>query len=145
VEKGARLKTFVRRSRSERRGPDRFPAISLRQPNADRIIRGEKSRDSRSRPTRFRGWILLHASQTFHRDDAARPGDADLERGKILGLAQLADCVQNGDGWTYMWKNPRRFHTPIPCRGHYSIPFYVPASLVAGTPAARVTPGKLED
>jgi hypothetical protein len=128
-------------ARSERN--DVFPAISLRQPNADRIIRGEKRRDSRSRPTRFRGWILVHASATFRKEDASRESDAALDRGKLVGIVQLEDCVENGDGWTYVWKNPRRLRAPIPCRGHYSIPFYVPAKLVAGTAAGRVTAGKL--
>jgi hypothetical protein len=123
----------------------RYPAISVQQPNADRNVRGEKGRDSRSRTTRFRGSILVHASQTLRRDDSGRPGDADLERGKLLGIVQLADCVPDGEAWTYVWKSPRRFRTAIPCRGHYSIPFYVPAKLVAGTPAARVTPGALAD
>jgi hypothetical protein len=128
----------------ERNG-SRYPAISLQQPNADRIVRGEKRRDSRSRPTRFRGWILVHASQTSRREGPERSGDADLERGKILGMVQLADCVRDGDAWTYVWKNPRRFRTAIPCRGHFSIPFYVPVTLVRGTPAARMNPGRLED
>lgn len=128
----------------ERNG-SRYPAISLKQPNADRIVRGEKRRDSRSRPTRFRGWILVHASQTFRREGPERAGDTDLERGKILGMVQLTDCFRDDDAWTYVWKSPRRFRTAIPCRGHYSIPFYVPAKLVAGTPAARVTPGTLSD
>jgi hypothetical protein len=145
AEKGSRLKTSVRRSRSERRGPvSRFPAISLRQPNADRIIRGEKRRDSRSRPTRFRGWILVHAARTLSRAYGSKTDSANLERGKLLGMVQLEDCVKDRDGWVYVWKNPRRFRTAIPCRGHYSIPFYVPVSLVAGTPAAKVTPGQLE-
>ena len=120
-----------------------FPAISLRQPNADRVIRGERRRDSRSRPTRFRGWILLHASQTVAREDGAGSDASDLERGKLLGLVRLDDCVADGDSWTYVWKSPRRFRSAIPCRGHYSIPFYVPAKLLAGTPAAKVTPGSL--
>jgi hypothetical protein len=120
-----------------------FPAISVRQPNADRIIRGERRRDTRSRPTRFRGWLLLHASRTFRRKAAAK-GEADLERGKLLGIVQLDDCVKENDGWTYVWKSPRRFREAIACRGHYSIPFYVPTRVVAGTPAAKVTPGKLE-
>ncbi|HEV8231168.1 MAG TPA: hypothetical protein VGQ75_02380, partial [Thermoanaerobaculia bacterium] len=110
----------------------------------DRIVRGERRRDSRSRPTRFRGWILVHASQTLSRADDAKTDSEDLERGKLLGIVQLEDCVKSGDGWVYVWKNPRRFRTAIPCRGHYSIPFYVAASLVRGTPAAKVTPGKLQ-
>jgi hypothetical protein len=131
--------------RAETKKHSGFPAISLRQPNADRIIRGEKRRDRRSRPTRFRGSLLLHASKTLRRDGAGKEKGGELERGKLLGLVQLEDCVKDGDGWTYVWKSPRRFRTAIACRGHHSIPFYVPRRLVAGTPAAKVTPGKLED
>jgi hypothetical protein len=129
--------------RAEKKKHSGFPAISLRQPNADRIIRGEKRRDTRSRPTRFRGWLLLHASKTIRRGDARKESDRKLERGKVLGLVRLQDCVKAGDGWTYAWRGPRRFRTAIACRGHYSIPFYVPAKLRAGTAAAKVTPGKL--
>jgi len=121
----------------------RFPAISIRQPSADRILRGALKRDVRSRPTRFRGWILLHASRTLSREERAKTKTDGLETGKVVGLVQLEDCVRDGEGWAYVWKRPRRFRTAIPCRGHYSIPFYVPASLVAGTPASKVTPGTL--
>jgi hypothetical protein len=130
--------------RAETKRSARFPAISLRQPNADRVVRGQLRRDSRSRPTRFRGWILVHASRTFRREDAAKAGDREPERGKLLGMVRLADCVADGKQWAYVWKSPRRFRTAVPCRGHYSIPFYVPAKLVAATPAAKVTPGQLE-
>jgi hypothetical protein len=139
-------------SRARTKNGARFPAISLRQPNADLVLEGARRRDRRSRPTRFRGWILVHASQTLRRDEVARRrSDLGLaagevyepERGKLLGMVCLEDCVKDGEGWAYLWKNPKRFRTAVPCRGHYSIPFYVPASLLAGTPAARVTPGKL--
>jgi hypothetical protein len=129
-------------SRAKKNDHPGFPAISVRQPNANRIIRGERHRDRRSRPTRFRGWLLLHASQTLRREEVAKE-EADLERGKLLGIVQLDDCVKEGDGWTYVWKNPRRFRTAVACRGHYSIPFYVPRKLITGTPAAKVTPGGL--
>lgn len=121
---------------------DRFPAISVRQPAADQIVRGTKRRDVRSRPSRFRGWILIHASQTLRRSDFPK-GSPEPERGKLLGLARLDDCVKDGDGWSYVWAKPQRFRVAVPCRGHYSIPFYVPAALVKGTPAARVKPGKV--
>src|SRR5687768_1310706 len=121
---------------------DRFPAISVRQPAADQIVLGTKRRDVRSRPSRFRGWMLIHASRTLRRADLPK-GSAEPERGKIVGLARLDDCVKEADGWSYVWAKPRRFRVAVPCRGHYSIPFYVPASLVRGTPAARVTPGKV--
>ena len=124
---------------------DRFPAISVRQPAADLIVRGALRRDRRTRPTRFRGWMLVHASQTISPDDRSRTDAEKVERGKLLGLVRLEDCVKDGDAWAYLWKSPRRFRTPIPCRGHYSIPFYVPASLVRGTPAEKLKAGKLED
>jgi len=129
--------------RAEKKKHSGFPAMSFRQPNADRIIRGEKRRDKRSRRTRFRGWLLVHASKTLRREDAGKEKDGGLERGKLLGLVRLEDCVKVGDGWTYVWRTPRRFRTAIACRGHYSIPFYVPGKLVRGTPAEKVTPGAL--
>ncbi|MDQ5856683.1 MAG: ASCH domain-containing protein [Acidobacteriota bacterium] len=129
-------------ARSRPPDPDRFPAISVRQPSADQIVRGTKRHDVRSRPSRFRGWILIHASRTLRRADFAK-GTPEPERGKIVGIARLEDCVKDGDGWSYVWAKPRRFRVAVPCRGHYSIPFYVPASLVRGTPAARVAPGKI--
>ncbi|MDQ5873339.1 MAG: ASCH domain-containing protein [Acidobacteriota bacterium] len=128
--------------RSRPSAADRFPAISVRQPAADEIVRGKKRRDVRSRPSRFRGWILIHASQTFRRAELPT-GAPEPERGKLLGIARLEDCVKEGDGWSYVWTKPQRFRVAVPCRGHYSIPFYVPASLVRGTPAARVKPGTL--
>lgn len=129
-------------ARSRPPDPDRFPAISIRQPSADQIVRGTKRRDVRSRPSNFRGRILIHASKTLRRADLPK-GAPDPERGKLLGIARLEDCVKDGDGWSYLWPKPRRFRVAVPCRGHYSIPFYVPASLVWATPAARVTPGRI--
>ena len=129
-------------ARSRPPAAGRFPAISVRQPAAGEIVRGTKRRDVRSRPSSFRGWILIHASRTLRRTDFPK-GSPEPERGKILGMARLEDCVKDGDGWSYVWTNPKRFRVPVPSRGHYSIPFYVPASLVRGTPAARVTPGRI--
>lgn len=129
-------------ARSRPPSAERFPAISVRQPAADEILRGTKRRDVRSRPSRFRGWILIHASQTLRRADLAKDGP-EPERGKLLGLARLEDCVKDAGGWSYVWAKPHRFRVAVPCRGHYSIPFYVPASLLRGTPAARVTPGRV--
>ena len=133
---------------------ERFPAISVRQPAADLIVRGALRRDRRTRPTRFRGWMLVHASQGVRREEVARHRAAlglerdaayEPERGKLVGMAWLEDCVADGKEWAYLWAKPKRFRVPVPCRGHYSIPFYVPASLVRGTPAEKVKAGKLED
>ncbi len=95
----------------------------------------------------------MHAAQTVRKDEVARRRAAlglargaeyEPERGKLLGVVRLEGCVAEGDGWKYVWAKPRRFRVAVPCRGHYSIPFYVPVSLVRGTPAEKVPPGKLE-
>jgi hypothetical protein len=131
-------------ARSAPSSAERFPAISIRQPAADRIVLGALRRDVRTRPSKFRGWILIHASQTFRRSDL--PGDAPKpELGKIVGIAWLEDCVADGKEWTYVWSRAKRFRVAVPCRGHYSIPFYVPAKLVKGTPAEKLKAGKLEN
>jgi hypothetical protein len=139
-------------ARSEPSADERFPAISVRQPAADLIVRGAMHRDRRTRPTRFRGWMLVHASQAVRREDVARHRAAlglerdetyEPERGKLVGIAWLEDCIADGREWTYVWSKPKRFRVAVPCRGHYSIPFYVPATLVRGTPAEKVKAGKL--
>ena len=131
---------------------ERFPAISMRQPSADLIVRGAMRCHRRSRPTRFRGWILVHAAQAVRREEVSkhraalgleRGDDYEPQRGKLVGMALLEDCVADGDGWSYVWARPKRFRIAVACRGHYSIPFYVPGSLVRGTAAEQVTPGKL--
>jgi hypothetical protein len=140
-------------ARSDTSAAGRFPAISVRQPSADLIVRGAMRRDRRTRPTRFRGWMLVHASKAVRREEVTRHRaalglDRDEayapERGKLVGIAWLEDCVAEGKEWTYVWSRSKRFRVAVPCRGHYSIPFYVPASLVRGTPAEKVKAGKLE-
>jgi len=98
--------------RSRPLAAERFPAISVRQPAADQIVRGTKRHDVRSRPSKFRGWILIHASQTFRRADLSKTAP-EPERGKLLGIARLEDCVKEGDGWSYVWAKPQRFRVAV--------------------------------
>ena len=74
----------------------RFPAISIRQPSADRILRGPLKRDVRSRPTRFRGWILLHASRTLSREERAKTKTDGLETGKVV-MSGPSSVVKNDE------------------------------------------------
>lgn len=79
-------------------------ALSIRQPWAWLIIHRFKDVENRGWKTSFRGWFLVHAPQKF---DAAgyewvksrfpsllMPQAHEFERGGIVGLARLVDCVE---------------------------------------------------
>src|SRR4051794_36490822 len=87
-------------------------ALSVRQPWAWLIVNGFKPIENRDWPTRFRGKLLIHASKgmTKHEyEDCADlvaaierrletkiplPAFDDLERGGIVGEAEIVDCVE---------------------------------------------------
>ena len=87
-------------------------ALSIRQPWAWLILNAGKDIENRNWPTRFRGRFLIHASKGMTRaeyEDAIDPLWAGggpsidlpdfglLERGGIVGEAELVDCVTNSD------------------------------------------------
>jgi len=49
-----------------------IPALSVRQPWAELILRGEKQIEVRTWSTNYRGWIWLHTGKE-------RPGDEDID------------------------------------------------------------------
>ena len=49
-----------------------FAALSVRQPCADLLVLGEKDVENRSKPIRYRGWLLIHASKTRERHTRLR-------------------------------------------------------------------------
>jgi len=79
-------------------------AISIRQPWAWLIVHGYKDVENRTWATKHRGPILIHAGKTLDpyfdeiRQDVLAQGvefhDArHIERGGIVGQANLVDCV----------------------------------------------------
>ena len=81
-------------------------ALSLRQPWAWLVVAGYKDVENRTWATRFRGMFLIHASKTFdhvgykrvlHEMNLALPDPGEFERGGIVGLAELVDCVTQHD------------------------------------------------
>jgi len=91
-------------------------ALSIRQPYVELILRGVKTAEYRSRPTRKRERVYLYAS-TIPADDpeawqavGAAPGD--LDTGLLVGTVEIAGCT-GADG-TFQWhlRHPRRLRTP---------------------------------
>ena len=92
-------------------------ALSIRQPWAWAIIHAGKDIENREWPTRFRGPVCIHASKGMTRDEyncfirtihtvsltrpfptgTMVPAMPDLERGGIIGVAEIVDCVQSSD------------------------------------------------
>jgi ASCH domain len=82
-------------------------ALSIRQPWAWLIVNGHKDIENRSWATRFRGPVLIHAAKGMTRLEysaallmfdqagirAHFPRLEDLQRGGIVGVAEVAGCV----------------------------------------------------
>ena len=102
-------------------------ALSIRQPWAWLIIAGHKDIENRSRNTRYRGQLLVHAGRGWARmpiDEIEKrfrlkiPAEK-LMRGGIIGVVELVDVVTkhqsrwfDGDGFGWVLKNPK----PLPFR-----------------------------
>ena len=74
--------------------------ISIRQPWASLIVRGLKDIENRTWSTRYRGSVLIHASQTADKitiDEFQARFEMnvppDLPRGGVVGVAEIVDCV----------------------------------------------------
>lgn len=84
-------------------------ALSIRQPWAWLIVHGHKGIENRNWATRYRGPIAIHASKGMTRDEYEEanslakslgvelPELKSLERGGIVGHANIVDCVSESD------------------------------------------------
>lgn len=82
-------------------------ALSIRQPHAEAIMRGVKTTEYRSSPTKIRGRIHIYASLgRYSADDEAEMMEEygiddvscdDLPRGVVIGTVELYGC--DGGDW----------------------------------------------
>lgn len=119
-------------------------ALSILQPWAWLIVHGPKDVENRVWATPYRGPFLVHAGKGFDRDgyefvrktrpDIAMPAPNEFERGGVVGIACVVDCVTESTSW---WFNgPHGFvlvgRLPLPFmpyRGQlrwFEIPYEVP-------------------
>jgi hypothetical protein len=119
-------------------------ALTVKQPWAWAIIHGGKDVENRSRPTKHRGQLYIHAGKgwadegldTIGVDDM--PADEALLSGMVIGTVDVIDCHQAGgcdantelgacSEWSmpdlYHWvlANPRPLATPFPMQGKLGI------------------------
>lgn len=87
-------------------------ALSIRQPWAELIMRGNKDEEYRSGPTRIRGRIAIYASLSKEDLPEAEHWGLDpdnLPRGVIIGTVELWGC----DGGDWYLRDPIRLAEPI--------------------------------
>jgi predicted transcriptional regulator len=115
--------------------------LSLRQPYADLLARGEKAIELRKWNTKFRGEFLIHASKNIDIEACERLNinDNELTKGTIIGSAFLYDVKQynnkqefnkdrdkhlsivskyfEGYKYCFLIRNAKVLKKPIPCPG----------------------------
>ena len=112
----------------------KLKAISVRQPFAWLIVNGIKDIENRKWATKVRGPVLVHAGakkeSQEHLDSFfdAWP-EAKLEYGGIVGVVEIADCIQKHKSrWfrgKYGWLMQKAQRLPFrPCPG--KLKFFVP-------------------
>lgn len=117
---------------------DRFKALSVKQPYAGYIADGEKKIEVRSKPTKYRGELLICASKD------GKPNEEAPGYGCTLAFVNLYDCKplseltpeeceqtklpsylmqklkENGKGYGWFLKNPRKV-IEFPVKGQLGI------------------------
>ena len=111
--------------------PESLRAMSMHFPYAWGIVNGVKDFEFRTRATKYRGFVLIHASGSKDSDELIMehsiPQD-QIARRAIIGAAELINCIKDPDegGFYYEMFNPIAFEKPIPASGQQSI--FWPAS-----------------
>ena len=100
-------------------------AISINQPWAWCIVNGYKPVENRDWKTKFRGRVLIHAGLKF--DSAGYdwikstfpniplPPKKEIERGGIVGMAEIIDCVDDMDSPWFFGKHGFTMENAKPC------------------------------
>ena len=90
---------------------ENMSALSVRQPYAELIMRGEKKIEYRSQITHKRGRVYIYASKTpGYPEDfeelGLKPGD--LPTGVLVGTVEVTDCTGRKGDYEWHLANPER-------------------------------------
>jgi len=91
-------------------------ALSIRQPYVERIMRGEKTIEYRSQPTKVRGRVYIYASLKPAQEQefatlSAKPGD--FPTGVIVGTVEIVDCTNRDGAYEWHLARPKRLARPL--------------------------------
>lgn len=138
--------------------PASIKALTICQPYAELIARGEKLIENRTWATDYRGPLVIHAGKSRDwlddGDEARYPG---LPFGAIVATARLRGCVRIEDlplelrgsehangPWCWVLEDVLRLPTPIPYRGAQGL-WDVPRKTIEGEPMTARPPVQSEN
>ncbi len=99
--------------------PGALKALSIRQPWAELILRGDKTVEFRSQITKIRGRVYVYAALGKPDGDtdvnAAMAGLTwdELPKGVLVGTVEVVGCDSAEDGYEWQLANPQRLETPL--------------------------------
>ncbi len=104
-------------------------ALSIRQPYAEQILRGTKTIEYRSQPTKIRERVYVYASQTpgaieDFEDMGLQPGD--LPTGVLVGTIEISDCTGYPGDYKWHLAHPQRLSQPIKPENHPQPSWFFP-------------------
>lgn len=97
-------------------------ALSVRQPWAYLIVSGQKDIENRTWATKYRGRIVIHASQS----KGVRPLPPECY-GALVGEVDIVDCVAESESrwftgpYGFVLANPKAYEKPIPYKGQLGL------------------------
>ncbi|OPY74737.1 MAG: ASCH domain protein [Syntrophorhabdus sp. PtaU1.Bin058] len=115
-------------------------ALSIQQPWAWLIIKGEKLIENRYWPTRYSGHLAIHASKKFDEDgyrwvkenfpSLKMPKPTEFVTGAIIGIVHMTGCIDYSSTpdprsispwffgpYGFVFRDPVELERPIPYRG----------------------------
>jgi hypothetical protein len=100
--KGGNEEVFTAISKTKSNAGNEMKALTICQPYAELIMRGEKLVENRRWPTNYRGPLLIHAGKSREWLELDDKGAADemyeiplneMNFGAVVGIAQLRGCI----------------------------------------------------
>jgi superfamily II DNA/RNA helicase len=94
--------------------PEAYRALSVRQPWAELIVRGEKTVEYRSQPTKIRERVYIYASATKPDLTDSEVWEevgcslSDLPKGVLVGTVEIVDCIGSDGEYEWILANPER-------------------------------------
>ena len=106
-------------------------ALSVRQPYAELIMRGDKTIEYRSRPTKISGRVYVYAAKKLGKvEDFERVGlqPGELPTGVLVGTVEVVGCT--GEQGAYEWHlaNPERLPELLKPKEHPQPAWFYPFS-----------------
>ena len=108
----------------------RMSALSLRQPNAEQVLRGKKQIEYRNMPTSKRERVYIYASNTPADQEAwdeiklKPPGD--LPTGVLVGTVEIVGCRKTRIEYEWDLAKPQRLKRPLKPTNHPQPAWFYP-------------------